>query len=166
VPIEHLLDDRVLAVHAMILGADSPAPITRILNDRVGRPPFLPLAGHRNIFPHRLARRGDIKIPGQVGVGPRHLDARVAHAPAELEIGRLDGILQERAVDLLVYRVDESGIAFELGKSEGRPEALDHRAHEIGDDVLRMVEFGRGEEARIAGNIGDDEAGQLRRRKQ
>ena len=81
----------------------------------------------------------------------------VAHAPAELEIGRLDDVLQERTVDILGDHVVEGGIALELGKATGRSEALDHRVHEIGNDVLRMVEFGRGEEARIAGDIGDDE---------
>jgi len=66
-------------------------------------------------------------------------------------------VLQERTVDVLGDRVDEGGIALELGKAKGRSEALDHRVHEIGNDVLRMVEFDRGEEARIAGDIGDDE---------
>src|SRR5437879_9671860 len=28
------------------------------------------------MFPHYLSRRGDIKIPGHVGVGSRHLDMR------------------------------------------------------------------------------------------
>jgi len=41
----------------------------------------------------------------------------VAQTPTKLEIGRLDSILQERAVDLLGYRVDESGIALKLAKS-------------------------------------------------
>jgi hypothetical protein len=89
----------------------------------------------------------------------------VAQTPTELEIGRLNSILQERAVDLLGYRVDESGIALKLGKSEGRPEALDRRVHEIGDDVLRVVEFDPGQEARIAGDIGYGEIGQFRFRK-
>src|SRR3981081_3858857 len=49
----------------------------------------------------------------------------VAQAPTELEIGRLDRILQERAVDLLRHRVDESGIALKLGQCEGRTGARD-----------------------------------------
>src|SRR4029077_14530711 len=28
------------------------------------------------MFPHRLSRRGDIKIPGHIGVGSRYLDMR------------------------------------------------------------------------------------------
>ena len=74
-------------------------------------------------------------------------------------------VLQHRAVDLLGRRVDESGIALEFGKPEGRPEALDHRIHQIGDDVLRMVEFDPGEKVRIAGDIGDGEISRFRFRK-
>jgi hypothetical protein len=89
----------------------------------------------------------------------------VAQAAAELEIGRLDRILQHRAVDLRGHRVDESGVALELGQAEGRPQALDHGVHEVGDDVLGVVEFDPGKKARIAGDIGDDEAGGFRLRK-
>jgi hypothetical protein len=45
-----------------------------------------------------------------------------------------------------------------------RPETIDHRIHEIGNDV-RVVELNSGEEARIARNIGDDEVGRFRLRK-
>ena len=57
----------------------------------------------------------------------------VAQAPAEGEIGRLDNILHHRAVDFRGCSVDESGVALELGEAEGRPEALDHRVHKIGN---------------------------------
>jgi hypothetical protein len=86
----------------------------------------------------------------------------VTQAATELEIGLLDRVLQERAVDLLADRVNESSIAFELGESEGGPQALDQRVHEIGDDVLRVLDLGGGEELRIAGDVCDDEAGQFR----
>src|SRR5215469_9303393 len=89
----------------------------------------------------------------------------VAQPATELKIGRLDGVLKERAVDLLGHGVDEGGIALKLGKPERWSEALDDRVHEIGDDVLRMVEFDPCEEARIAGDIGDGEIGQFRFRK-
>src|ERR1700730_10369721 len=279
-PVERLLDNRVLAVHAMILGAYSPAPLTRVLDDRVGRPPALPLARDGDILPHLLARRGDIIVQGHIAVGPRHLNARlfvflpprlfevaqpelnvandvdgflmldqslrrrvdahrldtgvavkricttanllayrvldepvdedhitssklfasahlllyhlavvddeleiqIAHrsasfalaarglldvtlAPAELEIGLLDRVLQERVVDRLADRVSESSIAFELSESEGWPQAFDHRVHEIGDNVLCVLDLGGGEEPRIAGDVGDDEAGQFGLRK-
>src|SRR6267378_689033 len=75
-PIEHFFDDGVLSVHAVILGTYSLAPVARVLDDRVSGPPFLPLPGHCEMFPHRLSRRGDIKIPGHVGLGRRYLDAR------------------------------------------------------------------------------------------
>ena len=86
----------------------------------------------------------------------------VAQAPTELEIGRLDSVLQHRAIDLRGHGVDESGVALEFGKAEGRSKALDHRVHEIGDDVLRVVELDPSEEARIARDIGDCEIGQFR----
>src|SRR6516164_8186168 len=89
----------------------------------------------------------------------------VAQPTTELKIGRLDGILQERAVDLLGHGIDEGGIAFKLGKPERRPEALDHRVDEIGDNVLRVVEFDPRKKARIAGDIRDREIGQFRFRK-
>src|SRR6476646_1245947 len=75
-PIEHLFDDGVLSVHAVILRAYSPAPVARVLDDRVSGPPFLPLPGHCEIFPHRLSRCGDIKIPGHISVRPRYFDVR------------------------------------------------------------------------------------------
>src|ERR1700692_329020 len=45
-PIQYLFDDRVLTVHAMILSANPPALVARILYDRIGGPPLLPLPGH------------------------------------------------------------------------------------------------------------------------
>jgi hypothetical protein len=89
----------------------------------------------------------------------------VAQAPAELEIGRLYNNLQHRAVDLRGRRVDESGVTLELGKAERRPQTLDYRVHEIGNDILRMVELNASEEARITRDVGDCEIGQLGLRK-
>jgi hypothetical protein len=39
-------------------------------------PPFLPLPGHCEKFPHCLSRHGDIKIPGHIGLGTSYLNAR------------------------------------------------------------------------------------------
>src|SRR5882672_5959618 len=75
-PIEHLFDDGVLSVHAVILGAYSPAPVARVLDDRISGPPFLPLPGHCEMLPHYLSRCSDIKIPGHISIGPRYLDVR------------------------------------------------------------------------------------------
>src|SRR6516225_4288370 len=75
----------------------------------------------------------------------------VAQAPTKLEIGVLDRVLQERAIGLLGHGVDEGGIALKFGEPERRSEPLDRRVHEIGDDVLRMVEFYLCLEVRIAG---------------
>src|SRR5262249_21967508 len=89
----------------------------------------------------------------------------VAQPATELKIGRLDSVLEERAVDLLGHGVDEGGIALELGKSEGRSEAFDHRVHEISYNILPVVELDTSEETRIAGDIGDHEVGRFRLRK-
>jgi hypothetical protein len=86
----------------------------------------------------------------------------VAQPPAEGEIGLFDNILQHRAVDFRGRGVNESGVAFELGEAEGRPKALDHRIHEIGNDILGVVELDPGEEAGVTGDIGDDEVGRFR----
>jgi hypothetical protein len=83
--------------------------------------------------------------------------ANVAHPPAEFEIGALDRVLQQRAVDLLRRRIDECGVALEFGEAKRGAQPLHHRVHEIGDDVLRMLELNRCEEARIPGDVGNRE---------
>ena len=81
----------------------------------------------------------------------------IAQPPAELEIGALDRVLQKRTVDLLGHCVNECGVALELGEAKRGPQSLHHRVHEIGDDVLRVLELDRREEAGVAGDIGDRE---------
>ncbi len=88
----------------------------------------------------------------------------VAEPPAEGEIRSLGGILEKRPVDLVGQRIDERRVAFELGEAERRPERPDQRIHDVGDDVLRVVEFDAGHEVGIAGNVGDDETGRFRLR--
>jgi hypothetical protein len=83
--------------------------------------------------------------------------ANAAQPPAEFEVGALDRVLQQRAVDLLGHRVDECGIALKFGEAKWGSQPFHHRVHEIGDDVLRMVEFDRREEAGIAGYVGNRE---------
>ena len=89
----------------------------------------------------------------------------VAQPLAEGEIGLLDRILQERPVDFVGERIDESGVAFEFGQTERRTQRLEQRVHDVGDDVLGVVEFDAGHEIRVAGNVGDHETGQFRLRK-
>ena len=50
----------------------------------------MPLPGHCEIFPQSLSRRGDIKIPGHIGVGPGYLDARalVLRLPRLFEVAQ------------------------------------------------------------------------------
>ena len=94
---------------------------------------------------------------GAALAGGRLLD--VAEPLAEGEVGSLDGVLQERPVDLVRDRIDEGGVAFELRQAKRRAKSPDHRVHEVGDDVLGVVEFDAGKKAGVAGNIGDDETG-------
>ena len=89
----------------------------------------------------------------------------VAQPLAEGEIRLLDRILQERPVDLVGDRVDEGRVAFELGEAERGPERPDQRIHDVGDDVLGVIEFDAGHEVRVAGNVGDHETGRFRFRK-
>jgi len=49
----------------------------------------------------------------------------------------------------------------ELGEPEERSQTLDHRSHEVGDDVLRVFELGHREKLRVSGDIGNDEEGIL-----
>ena len=91
------------------------------------------------------------------------LDA--AEPLAEGKIGLLDRILQERSIDLVGERVDEGRVAFELGEAERRTQRPDQRVHDVGDDVLGMIEFDAGHEVRVAGYVGDRETGRFRFRK-
>ena len=87
--------------------------------------------------------------------------ADVAQPALEREVAALDRVLQERPIDALGDRVDEGRVAFELGEAEHRPDVRDHRAHQVGQDVLGMVELRSGEKAGVAGDVGDDETGGL-----
>src|ERR1700722_4561890 len=91
------------------------------------------------------------------------LDA--AEPLAEGEIGLFDRILDERSIDFVGKRIDESRVAFELCEAERRTQRPDQSVHDVGDDVLGMVEFDAGHEMRVAGYVGDHETGRLRFRK-
>ena len=87
--------------------------------------------------------------------------ADVAEAAPEREVAALDRVLELRPVDRLGDRVDERRVALELGELERRPERRHDRRHQVGQDVLGVVELGAGEEAGVAADVGDDEAGGL-----
>ena len=67
-----------------------------------------------------------------------------------------------RPVDLVGDRVHEGGVAFELGEAERGPERPHQSIHDVGDDVLSVIELDAGHEARITGNVGDRETGRFR----
>jgi hypothetical protein len=75
-----------------------------------------------------------------------------AQRAAELEV---DELLRAEVERLLTVGGASGADDISAGLPEGRPEALDHRVHEIGDNVLGMIEFDPCEEARIARDIGD-----------
>jgi len=84
--------------------------------------------------------------------------ADVAAAPTEAEVAALDRVEQERPVHLLGRRVGERRVALELRQPEARAEGCHDRADEVGQDVLGVVELDAGEVARVAGDVGDQEA--------
>src|SRR4029077_15536998 len=57
------------------------------------------------------------------------------------------------------HHVCERRVALELRQPEGRPKRSHDGIHEVGQDVLRVIELDAGEVARVAGDIGDHEAG-------
>ena len=88
------------------------------------------------------------------------LDA--AEPLAERKIGLFDRILHERSIELVGERIDEGRVAFEFGEPEWRTQCPDQSVHDVGDDVLGMVEFDAGHEVRVAGYVGDRETGRFR----
>ena len=87
--------------------------------------------------------------------------ADVAAAPAEPEVAALDGVEEHRAVDRLGGHPGERGVTLELGQPEVGPQRRDDRADQVGQDVLGVIELDVGEVARVAGDVGDQEAGGL-----
>src|SRR5207237_3105276 len=83
----------------------------------------------------------------------------VAQTLTEGEVGRLDGVLEKRSVNLVVERVEEGRVALELREPERRAQAPHHRVHHVRDDVVCVVELDAGEKAGVAGDVGDHETG-------
>ena len=143
----------------------------RLLGDRVLEEPM----GHDHRASDELLPPGDAltedgPVMGEeLEVEVRHPHAGVAVAgrgltdvtqpAAEREVGPLDRIHQARPVDGRRDHVGERRIALELRQPEGRPERSHDRVHEVGQDVLRVIELDPGEVARVAGDVGDHEAG-------
>ena len=87
--------------------------------------------------------------------------ADVTAAPAKAEVAALDRVEEHRPVDLLGGHEGERGVTLELGQPEVRPERRDDGADQVRQDVLRVVQLDIGEVARVAGDVGDQEAGRL-----
>ncbi|MBA2720738.1 MAG: hypothetical protein H0U52_16085 [Chloroflexi bacterium] len=83
----------------------------------------------------------------------------IAQAATEPKVAALDRVLELGRIDGLGDRVDERGVALQLRQSERWSQPGDDRAHEVGQDVLSVIELGTGEEAGVAADVGDDEAG-------
>jgi len=65
----------------------------------------------------------------------------------------------ESPVGLIADRIDEGRVAFEFGETERRTQRSQKRFHDVGDDVLGMVEFDAGHKVRVARKVGDHETG-------
>ena len=79
----------------------------------------------------------------------------VPKPPAEGEIGRFDRVLKQRSVDFGRDCVDKGGVPLELREPQRRAKPFQHSVHHVGDDVLRVVEFGRFKKFGVAGDVGD-----------
>ena len=53
--------------------------------------------------------------------------------------------------------VSEGRVALEFGQAEGRPERANDGVGQVGQDVLRVIEFDAREVARVAADVGEDE---------
>ena len=116
-----------------------------------------PLTGHDPVMDDELeveARDEDARVALALG---RLAD--VAQAPPEREVAPLDRVLERRAVDLGRDHVDEGGVALELRELERRPQRPDHDIGQVGQDVLGVIQLDAREVARVATDVGDDEAG-------
>ena len=116
---------------------------------------------------HLLAeRRSVVDDELQVEVGNAHAGvafaggrlADVATTAPEAEVAPLDRVVQQRSVELLGRGIGEGGVALELREPEIRAKGGHDGADEVGQDVLRVVELDAGEVARVARNVGDEEA--------
>jgi hypothetical protein len=92
-----------------------------------------------------------------VAVARRRL-ADVTSAAAEAEVATLDGVEEERSVDLPGGCGNERRVALELGEPEAGTQRGDHGADEVGQDVLRVVQLDICEVSGVAGDVGDQEA--------
>jgi hypothetical protein len=88
--------------------------------------------------------------------------ADVSKASPERDVGRLDRVLEDRAVRGCRDQVAERGVALELGQPERGPNGTDDRVDQVGEDVLGVVELDAGEIAGVAGDIGDEQERGLR----
>ena len=79
--------------------------------------------------------------------------ANVALPRAEGEVRPLDRVEECRRAADSVERVGKHGVAFELADVKRGLEVGDDHAHEIGEHVLRVLELGAEQVARIAGDV-------------
>ena len=123
---------------------------------------------HQLLTPRDLVADDRAVMHHDLEVQPRHEQAGVAFAggrlgdiaqpPPEREVHALDGVEQLRPVEAFGDHVGEGRVAFELGQPEGRLQRPDDDRHEVGQDVLGVIELGAGQIARVAGDVGDQQA--------
>lgn len=77
----------------------------------------------------------------------------------EGEIGRFNHVLQLGTVDRSQRSLEEHRVAFELGDPERRAQRLHNGRQQVRDDVVGVVELHGREETRVAGDVGNQQAG-------
>ena len=119
-------------------------------------------------------RRSDVRavVDEQLEVQLRGERARVAVAgrrlvdaaqpPAEREVGRFDGVEEQRAVRPAVLDAQERGVAFEFRETEWGIEPPDDRLEQVSRDRGRVLELALREVRRVPGQVRDDEEAGLR----
>ena len=85
----------------------------------------------------------------------------VAQAAPEGEVCPLDRVEELRAVDTRSERIGEGGIALKLGQPKAWPEGIDHGRDQVGQDVLGVIQLGARQVARVAGDVGNQQARRL-----
>ena len=78
--------------------------------------------------------------PARVAVATRGL-VDAPQAPPEGEVGRLDGVEEERPIGASVLDEEECGVALELRQPERRLQATDDRLEEVAGDRRRVLDL-------------------------
>lgn len=136
-------DDHVPAGELLVPG-DGPAHEPAVVNEELQVEGRDPPAG----FARARGRVRDVALPRP-----------------EAEVRLLDRVEERRRAACSLEGVREDGVSFELAQLKRRLKPFDDDPHEIGEHVLRVLELGPEQVARVAGDVRDDERAALGGRK-